>query len=769
MRKRSVVFLLVSILGSLSPAARAKDADAPPEKVSVSLKTLKQNEQQVEELVKRVLPCTVCVRSANGPGSGSGVVVSEDGLVMTAAHVTRAAGNDLVVVFPNGREVKAKPLGADRTRDAALVQILEKGEYPHAELGHSDGLKTNQWCVALGHAGGFDPRRTPPVRLGRVLNNGRFLTTDCTLISGDSGGPLFDLSGNVIGIHSNIGEALWQNNHVPAQAFHAGWDRMLAGESWGRQPGGRADPNRPVLGVQLDPTPHPDGCAIREVAPGSPAERAGVKDNDVIQEIEGKGVRSPADVVGRLSSRKAGDEVSLKVLHDGESREVKVKLVRASELANPNAAPGRRPEGPGKRSQPQGPTKKSDDSKTKDDAAANQKRKKSSSDDPKKNDPPKPGVGKPESTADNADSASKPDKPSGNADGGQKNPNGDPPLDLQQLMRRARRSGGRLKLTPEQMKQLRKQMGNRMRIGPGQRPSAMADDEWVKQVFAAYQPVVATARKSALPVFVDDKQVALATAISSDGRLVTKASLIEGKSFEVELPEKQRVAGVVTKTLKDFDVAVIKIECPSLVPINLGKSDGPIQLGEFVASVGRRKEPEGIGVVSVLARNLDASNQGFLGVRMESSPDGIRIGDVQPGSPADKAGLEKGDILTVFDGKKPKSVSQFAKTISRHAPGEKVEVKVKRDEKQLTMMVELGDRSSVTLMPGSSPMMRLLGGKLSKRRTGFKSAVQHDCPIDPEDCGGPLVDLNGHLVGINIARAGRIKSYAIPAEVIRGL
>ena len=77
--------------------------DSKPALGTISIKSLKSREDQVELLVKKVLPCTVCVRSANGMGSGSGVVVSEDGLVLTAAHVMQAAGRDLVVIFPDGR------------------------------------------------------------------------------------------------------------------------------------------------------------------------------------------------------------------------------------------------------------------------------------------------------------------------------------------------------------------------------------------------------------------------------------------------------------------------------------------------------------------------------------------------------------------------------------------------------------------------------------------------------------------------------------------
>ena len=134
-----------------------------------------------------------------------------------------------------------------------MVQITEEGDYPHVEVGQSTDLLRNEWCVALGHPGGFDPTRTPPVRLGRVLENGQFVTTDCAVVGGDSGGPLFDVDGKVIGIHSNIGATLTENRHVPISVFLDQWEDMKNGKRTGRrfvqrQP---VDPNRAVLGINL--------------------------------------------------------------------------------------------------------------------------------------------------------------------------------------------------------------------------------------------------------------------------------------------------------------------------------------------------------------------------------------------------------------------------------------------------------------------------------------------------------------------------------------
>jgi serine protease Do len=108
------------------------------------------------------------------------------------------------------------------------------------EIADSRKLSYGQWCVALGHPGGYQDDRGIVLRLGQVLDmSDQAITTNCTLVGGDSGGPLFDMDGRVIGINSRISEQLTNNMHVPVNAFREGgaWDRLLKGEVWGRLPG----------------------------------------------------------------------------------------------------------------------------------------------------------------------------------------------------------------------------------------------------------------------------------------------------------------------------------------------------------------------------------------------------------------------------------------------------------------------------------------------------------------------------------------------------
>jgi serine protease Do len=298
------------------------------------LKDLEILENKVAKVSAKVLPTTVALLSDRTGSSGSGVIVSEEGLVLTAAHVIQGA-ETVLVVFPDGKQVEGLVLGANYSRDMAMVQISEKGKWPFAKTGNSKPLDAGDWVVALGHSAGFDAARTPPVRFGRVISKGpgNFLTTDCTLIGGDSGGPLFDLEGNLVAIHSSIGQSLSNNNHTGIDGFVEDWDRMLAGETWGSLSlNPFANPEMPVLGIRMAMMRNVGGVIIESVVQGSPAAAAGAKPGDVIRSLDDNEVRNGGTLLQLLAKRQAGDEIKLGVLRGQREIELEVKLKRLSEL-----------------------------------------------------------------------------------------------------------------------------------------------------------------------------------------------------------------------------------------------------------------------------------------------------------------------------------------------------------------------------------------------------------------------------------------------------
>jgi serine protease Do len=314
------------------PVKLARRADLPEvflKPVPTSIEDLKKFEARTESLVKRVSGAVVAVELRGG--TGSGVVISKDGMVLTAAHVCGEPFLDVTIRFPDGTTAKGKTLGTDHDMDAGLVQITDKGTWPHAEMGEMAQVRPGDWVLALGHPGGYDKTRTTVARLGRILRfRGEAIQTDCTLIGGDSGGPLFDMHGRVIGIHSRISNSTTENYHVPIDAYAEGWNQLADGASWGE------DEAVPVTWVGARCADREEGCRVEHIYKGSPAAQANLKIGDIVQSMNGKSVTNYNNFV--LLSMNAGyqeggespnpdrdPEAKLKIKREGKELEVTVK------------------------------------------------------------------------------------------------------------------------------------------------------------------------------------------------------------------------------------------------------------------------------------------------------------------------------------------------------------------------------------------------------------------------------------------------------------
>lgn len=317
-RKRVValcaVLALVSVplsVDAAPPTTAQTSADVPS-----SVAELKVMQEQVRRVGKKALDCTVAIRA--GSAFGSGVIVSNDGYVLTAAHVIGGPGRTVELRFADGRTGKGKTLGLNRTADAGLVKIVGDGPWSFADIGKSGDLKPGQWCLATGHPGGFEQGRGPVLRLGRVLTmRENHLSTDCPLIGGDSGGPLFDLEGRVIAIHSRISDPLTANIHVPADRYRDSWDRLVQGEAWGRLPG-----TTPFVGVQGDPDA--DKARVSEVIVGSPAHRAGIRAGDVVLRFGERTITDFQSLVTAVRARDPGERVVMEVIREGHKHRLSV-------------------------------------------------------------------------------------------------------------------------------------------------------------------------------------------------------------------------------------------------------------------------------------------------------------------------------------------------------------------------------------------------------------------------------------------------------------
>jgi serine protease Do len=197
-------------------------------------------------------------------------------------------------------------------------------------------------------------------------------------------------------------------------------------------------------------------------------------------------------------------------------------------------------------------------------------------------------------------------------------------------------------------------------------------------------------------------------------------------------------------------------------------------VGKWVASPGTWGDPVGVGVISVAARKYKAGDQppktandkaGWLGISLDESSKGPTIMTVWPKSPAQKAGLKVKDLVLKVAGHKVIDSESLINRVGKYKPGDVITLNVKRGKEDLEIKATLEKRPKMFL---GNPQERM-GTALSNRRGGFPTILQHDSGLRPEDCGGPLVDLDGKAVGINISRAGRTETYAIPAEDVQAL
>lgn len=298
--------------------------------------------------------------------------------------------------------------------------------------------------------------------------------------------------------------------------------------------------------------------------------------------------------------------------------------------------------------------------------------------------------------------------------------------------------------------------------------SARADERLHPRVLASFRDVVAEPAKSTVQIYCDGYRAALGTVVREDGYVVTKSSELKGK-IECLLygrRQNEKLAATIVASDPAHDLTVLKIDAKGLIPVAWSDSDPAV--GSWLATPGLTADPVSIGVVSVAARKI-AAPAGALGISLANRDGVAQIQEIVPGNAADKAGLKARDIIAKVNGKEMTSQQQLVDTIKSYMPGEKVELLIKRGTEELTVTATLGSRMQLFHSAGGdrAEFQNNLGGPLSERRSGFALAIQHDSILKPAECGGPIVDLDGKAVGINIARAGRVESYALPAQLVR--
>jgi len=299
---------------------RLRKGDEP--RNQAELISLEKQQTKVAEKVN-----LVTVNLQHGSTQGSGVIITGSGYILTAAHVAGRPKQKINIILHDGSRLKGVSMGVNRNSDAGLVLISEDRDtaanpWPHAALGASADLQLGQWVIATGHPGGWMADRPAVVRIGRLLRIlPSTLVTDCALIGGDSGGPLFDLEGKLIGIHSRIGVDVDDNMHVPVDVFDESWSRLVQNEAWGSLPG-----FKPAIGVRGASDKESENiCKIGRVEPNNSADKAGIRAGDVILKFDNVPINNFDDLKAAVDSVTPGEQVSVELQR--ESKQMTVRLI----------------------------------------------------------------------------------------------------------------------------------------------------------------------------------------------------------------------------------------------------------------------------------------------------------------------------------------------------------------------------------------------------------------------------------------------------------
>ena len=266
---------------------------------------------------------------------GSGFIVDPAGTVITNNHVVKDA-KSVTVQLDDGTELKAKVIGRDERTDLAVLKVNAGGKsLPYIQLGDSASVRPGEWVVAMGNPFGLGGTVTAGIvsAKGRDIGSGpydQFIQIDAPINQGNSGGPLFNQAGKVVGVNSAIispsGGSIGIGFAIPADVVKTVVaDLEKTGHVTRGYAGVETQSIAPAMARALK-LPSADGALVAGVQPDSPAAKAGIEAGDVIRSVDGKAVKNPHELAMMVGADKPGDKVNVEVFHDGATRSVTFAL-----------------------------------------------------------------------------------------------------------------------------------------------------------------------------------------------------------------------------------------------------------------------------------------------------------------------------------------------------------------------------------------------------------------------------------------------------------
>jgi len=256
--------------------------------------------------------------------------------------------------------------------------------------------------------------------------------------------------------------------------------------------------------------------------------------------------------------------------------------------------------------------------------------------------------------------------------------------------------------------------------------------------------------------------------VSEDGYILAKASeLEERKDLAIRIGDKKYSGVTVVATDPHWDVALLKVEAHGLSPVVWAESSELAQ-GSWVVANGassRSLRRVNVGIISAKSREVKGRAPAVIGVSFKQAKDSLEIHVVTPGTGAESAGLKAGDVIKKIGDDEVTTREALIERVRDFMAGEKVSIEYERGGELLNADVELMPRDKA--YKEKKTRNDEMSGDYSKRRDSFPRVLQTDIPFSARTIGGPLLNMDGECVGMNIARANRAESFAIPVEEIR--
>ena len=286
---------------------------------------------------------------------------------------------------------------------------------------------------------------------------------------------------------------------------------------------------------------------------------------------------------------------------------------------------------------------------------------------------------------------------------------------------------------------------------------------------ATLKTKLATAAQSTVRVWSGKKRLAYGTVIGDGRQVLTKWSEVANaaSSLVVDGPNREAHDAKIIGVYEEEDLAILEINGEALKPI--AWSNEKPAIGAFLIAPQPDGRSAAFGVVSVLERNLRETDLAFLGIGsdLEHKGPGVRVSEVQPNTGAAAAGLKEGDIVLMVKERPISGLMELKSALTGTKPGETVPLRVRTRGDEKTISVTLSKRPELPKIynPRLEQMERM-GGKISRIRDSFTQVLQSDMRPSPDQIGGPVVDLEGRVIGITVARADRTRSFIMPSAAI---